>query len=217
MADRLIMIDAGHGGEDLGAQHNGAIESHINLELAMQLHFAMNHCGWPIRAELIRTGDDTLSLTERSMIAGDAADLVLSIHCNAMDALWPTSGLMAFHWPGNSAGLEISASIARAAPAWARHKRPVWAVAEGEQWLARARNVVGCYRPTCVLVECGFLTNAHDAEKLQTNAGQRSIVAAVLCGVARYLEVAPDDREREESPRLLVADAAEELVSDASE
>jgi N-acetylmuramoyl-L-alanine amidase len=79
----LVMIDPGHGGYDPGTQSSaGAMEKDLALQIATQLKTALEAHG--IRAELTRSSDVFISLSERTRIANSAgADLFVSIHLNS--------------------------------------------------------------------------------------------------------------------------------------
>jgi N-acetylmuramoyl-L-alanine amidase len=81
---RTVVIDPGHGGEDLGAQGpNGLLEKDIALAIARRLRAIMtNTLG--LQVFLTRDRDAEVSLDERTAIANNyKADLFLSIHANA--------------------------------------------------------------------------------------------------------------------------------------
>ncbi|MBM7633021.1 SH3 domain-containing protein [Geomicrobium sediminis] len=85
LAGRLIVVDAGHGAHDSGAQGNGLVEKTVNLEVSRELAQRLEGSG----AEVImtRTNDTFLSLSERANIANRAnADLFISVHANAFNS-----------------------------------------------------------------------------------------------------------------------------------
>lgn len=90
----VVVIDAGHGGNDPGAIGNGIQEKRINLEVALRLADRLRQMGFETR--LTRTDDRFLKLGERTELANDwHADVFVSLHCNALP-------------PGNQAqGIEI--------------------------------------------------------------------------------------------------------------
>jgi N-acetylmuramoyl-L-alanine amidase len=79
----LVVIDAGHGGEDRGAVGaHGLAEKDVTLALAQELAKRLRERG--IEAILTRSTDATLGLVDRTEIANRArADLFISIHANA--------------------------------------------------------------------------------------------------------------------------------------
>lgn len=79
---RTIMIDAGHGGRDPGAQGYGLTEKDVNLRMAFILGKILKDRGFKVI--YTRTSDVFLALEERTALANaKKADLFLSVHCNA--------------------------------------------------------------------------------------------------------------------------------------
>ena len=80
----LVIVDAGHGGEDPGAiGAKKTFEKHLVLQIAKKLKKYLD-AQPKIRAELTRTGDYYVPLRRRTQIAIDRdADLFLSIHADA--------------------------------------------------------------------------------------------------------------------------------------
>ncbi len=83
-ADRMVVIDPGHGGtEEPGAVYGGIYEKDLNLDIAMRLDKLLESKG--VNTFMIREDDSFVGLYERAEIANDLnAALFLSIHCNAM-------------------------------------------------------------------------------------------------------------------------------------
>jgi N-acetylmuramoyl-L-alanine amidase len=83
-AVRTIVIDPGHGGEELGAQGpRGALEKEITLAVSRRLR-TLIESRLGMRVFLTREDDRTISHDDRSAFANNhQADLFLSIHANA--------------------------------------------------------------------------------------------------------------------------------------
>jgi len=81
----VVMLDAGHGGHDAGAEHGGLRESDVNLDITMRVYalFAASQSG--IRAYLTRHDDSFVSMQDRAVMGNMSADLLVSIHNNAYD------------------------------------------------------------------------------------------------------------------------------------
>lgn len=81
---RIIVIDAGHGGEDPGAVGpNGTKEKDINLSIAHELNKIFKQ-DEDFEVILTRKDDTFIPLVDRTNIANENhADLFISIHCNA--------------------------------------------------------------------------------------------------------------------------------------
>lgn len=82
--DVFVAIDAGHGGEDPGAQGpHGVQEKQVVLRIARELARQIN-AREGMRAVLVRDGDYYLSLRKRMQVARKhGADLFVSIHADA--------------------------------------------------------------------------------------------------------------------------------------
>ncbi len=92
----LVMLDPGHGGYDPGTHSaSGIDEKTLALQIARRVKSALEARG--VRAELTRTGDDFISLPERTRLANRAhAKLFVSIHLNSSPDT-QTSGLEVFY------------------------------------------------------------------------------------------------------------------------
>ena len=84
LRDVIIAIDAGHGGEDPGAQgRNGTNEKEVVLAIARRLESLIKK-EHGMRAVMIRDGDYFLSLRQRTQKAREQqADFFVSIHADA--------------------------------------------------------------------------------------------------------------------------------------
>jgi len=80
---RTIVVDAGHGGHDVGAiGRAGLREKSVNLDVALRLRDLLEKEGF--RVIMTRDTDTFIPLGRRSQIANQAsADLFVSIHANA--------------------------------------------------------------------------------------------------------------------------------------
>jgi N-acetylmuramoyl-L-alanine amidase len=81
---RTVVIDPGHGGEELGAQGSrGTLEKDITLSVARRLR-TLIESRLGLRVFLTRDDDRTMSLDDRSAYANSQkADVFVSIHANA--------------------------------------------------------------------------------------------------------------------------------------
>jgi len=78
-----IVIDAGHGGHDPGAQGNGLNEAELTLDVAQRLQKLLAKQPG-VEVVMTRDSDVFIPLQERTAIANrEGADLFLSIHANA--------------------------------------------------------------------------------------------------------------------------------------
>jgi N-acetylmuramoyl-L-alanine amidase len=81
---RTVVVDAGHGGEEMGARGpQGTLEKDVTLGVARRLKAALE-ARLGVRVLLTRDADATVGLDERAAVANNnKADLFISLHANA--------------------------------------------------------------------------------------------------------------------------------------
>lgn len=80
-----VVIDAGHGGKDIGATDNGVKEKDINLKVAKRLEALIKKKMKDTNVVMTRDNDTYLTLQERADKANKAqGDLFISIHTNSV-------------------------------------------------------------------------------------------------------------------------------------
>lgn len=81
----VVVIDAGHGGEDVGAIGiNGQYEKDITLAISLELQKLLKKHFPKLKVVMTRSTDEFVELGTRTSIANKAkGDLFISIHCNA--------------------------------------------------------------------------------------------------------------------------------------
>lgn len=189
-----IIIDAGHGGVDGGATScTGALESAINLEIAIRLNDMLHLLG--LKTQMIRTTDisvytegNTISqkkvsdLKERVRIVNQTENsLLVSIHQNYYsDERY--SGAQVFFAPDNSSrelGRQLqSALVSHLNPGSRRQSKKADGI-----YLLRKINKPG------ILVECGFLSNPEEEAKLRNREYQLSLSCVIATSCSNYLSV----------------------------
>ena len=188
-----IVIDAGHGGEDGGATScRGVLESTYNLEISLRLNDLFHLLGYDTR--MIRTTDTSIytkgetiaqkkisDLKERVRIVNKTENaLLLSIHQNNFtDSRY--SGAQMFYSKDNAEGEKLAGVMQKQfvsllQPDNTRETKPV-----GDE-LYLLNNT----KNPAVMIECGFLSNPEEAQKLENEDYQRQVAFTVLTGISEY-------------------------------
>lgn len=99
----ILMIDPGHGGEDLGTYFGNVLEKTMNLDISLRLGKKLENDGYKV---LYTRQDDTpVGLRERSDLANEKdVTLFLSIHNNNMPDNANYKGTETLYCPGGSTG-----------------------------------------------------------------------------------------------------------------
>jgi len=110
---RIVMVDAGHGGEDTGARGpNGVREKDVTLAVARSLVDEINGMAG-MRALLTRNGDWFIPLKDRYRIAEKAkADVFISIHANSSKRRGSGSGTEVYFLSVRGASDQADADLA---------------------------------------------------------------------------------------------------------
>ena len=184
----VIVIDAGHGGRDGGAVgYDGTLEKELNLKIGTKLAELLRISGYNVvmtRSEdVMLTTDDTggsskmRDLKKRLEIASSYPDAVaVSIHCNKFP-LESCKGLQVYCSEGDTAK-RLAESIQESVKAALQpeNHRAVKEADSSIYLLARAKT-------PSVLIECGFLSNPEECEKLKDPEYQKALALAVLKGI----------------------------------
>ena len=189
-APPTLVIDAGHGGFDGGAiAVNGVKESDINLAIALKLQAAAAFCG--VETVMTRVDDsrrtDILSYSERedlvrrAEIANAVPNAVfVSIHQNYYPTTQPYGAQVLYADDERSARLgRITQS--NIVEGLQPENRRIAIPAPANLYLTA--NV----RCPAILVECGFLSNYNEMEKLMEDAYQTAMAAALLASCLQFL------------------------------
>ena len=176
-----IVIDAGHGGFDLGAHHFGKEEKEINLKTAHLLRKHLINKGF--RVVLTRSRDEYLPLKKRVEIANtNRCQALISIHYNS--AKNPQAqGIEVFYAKkGDGLRKKLSKSMANKVlqSALLLTKAKSRGVKEGNFCVIRDTKI------PAILIEGGFMTHEQERKKLQNDNYLNEIAKGIADGVEAY-------------------------------
>lgn len=180
-----VVVDSGHGGEDPGKIGvNGALEKDINLAIGKMLKEALEKEN--IQVVLTRDKDEMLAgsksedMKERVKIMNDTKPvLVVSVHQNSY-VTEQESGAQVFYYSNSEKGKVLALDLQENLKKMDTSNRRE-AKANDTYYILRHTEV-----PT-VIVECGFLSNWEEAEKLTTEVYQQELALAVCDGILQYI------------------------------
>lgn len=195
--ERVLIIDAGHGGEDGGAQSDkGVLESDVNLEIALRMEALARFCGVPTRmtrtsreidypAQLSKTAQrKAYDQKQRVELIHSTPNAVLiSIHQNKYPDPRPRGPQVLYAQGEDSKGLGELAHALLSQTLYPENRR-VAAPISREIYLMRAAQC------PAVLAECGFLSNPTEASLLVQPDYQTKIATVLLCAYLQYFEEA---------------------------
>ena len=191
-----IILDAGHGGEDGGAVGaDGTMEKDINLSIAKKLQQLLLVSGFNVR--MIRDSDVSIysdgmetikekkvsDLKNRLNIANESENnILISIHQNK----FPQSqynGTQVFYSENNPGSKELAENIRESVIGFLQpeNKRETKPATKDIYILYNCKNVA-------VMVECGFLSNNAELQKLKDETYQDEMAFSIYCGFLEYIK-----------------------------
>lgn len=190
--ESYILIDAGHGGADGGAvAADGTLEKDINLAIARPVADLLRVFGYTVKTTretdvsihddgVVGLKDQKVSDIHNRLALVEASKVAISIHQNQFSES-RYFGAQVFYAPKHPSGEGIGKAIRESI---ITHLQP-----ENTRPLKKGSSDVYLMKhatvPT-VLVECGFLSNPAEREKLKTEEYQRQMAFAIAVGVLHY-------------------------------
>ena len=191
----VIIIDAGHGGEDGGAVGiDGTAEKDLNLSISLKLNEILSAMGYQTR--MVRTTDTSIhnadadsvrerkvsDIHNRAAIMNEYENCIyVSIHQNKYSgsSIW---GAQTFYSPNNEESKELAQLIQASI---ANNVQP-----DNKRVIKQSgTNIYVLYNATkpAVMVECGFVSNANELEQLKDEEYQNKMAFAISNGIINYL------------------------------
>ena len=202
----VVVLDAGHGGRDGGTAAGQSLEKDLNMKV---VHLVAEQLrAKRVRVVFTRQGDSSKSLRHRVDTANEyPSALFVSIHHNASTSAKPE-------------GIETYYTQDKPASAVSR-QRTIFDVKTGSQFVDRRGELLAheIQSASCgmtqavdrgikngtmaltrlvscpsVLVECGFLSNARERERLQNSDYRKKLSVGISRGVLAFLGNVESDR-----------------------
>ena len=181
MGTYLFVLDAGHGGKDPGTISGSIYEKDINLQIVLYLKEELERLG--ARVILTRDGDYDLATPNAfrrkksdfdhriSLINNSKADYYLSIHLNYLDDS-SYYGPQVFYSTVNDKNKDIALKLQKELNSYLGTNREI----------KKISNTIYMYQRLTVpgvLIECGFLSNKNEREKLTNDKYLREYAKVV--------------------------------------
>lgn len=182
---KCVVVDPGHGGFDPGkVAGDGVTEKTINLAIAEKLKGFLEQGGAVVIST--RTEDDSLSENKRGDLKSRAdianaenVDMFISIHQNSFPQAG-AKGAQVFYYKSSAEGKRLAESI---------QSRLREVVDMNNTRVAKSNTayyVLKEIKVPSVIVECGFLSNSVEHDKLMSSEYQEKLAWAIYMGILDY-------------------------------
>lgn len=205
--EMLVVIDAGHGGEDPGAVKGNAKEKDLNLAMALKLEKLLKEKN--IKTFMLRQDDTFVGLYDRPYIANALnATMFICIHNNYIDST-SVSGTETLYYPEKNGDPSFTGEkLAKMVQDSLISKLKT----VNRKTVERPGLVVLKYtKMPAILAEIGFLSNAKELKNLQDSAFQQKTAEALEEAIIKGLEKISAEKkikqpEEEQKDEVIVLD-----------
>ena len=171
-----VVIDAGHGGTDVGATRNGVYEKYITMDVAKLVEKLLTAQGYGVL--MTRSDDSYVSLQDRVAFSEEyAPDIFVSIHVNSSTSSAP-NGIETHYYHQES--IPLAQSI---------HSSMVSSIRANDRGTFKSKfYVINHTTAPAVLVEIGFLSNTAERGQLCTADRKQTTAKAIVEGINNYFK-----------------------------
>ncbi len=189
-----VIIDAGHGGFDGGASaHDGTVEKDINLQISQKVCALLKFNGYDVimtRDSDTGTEDDESEviakrkksdLSNRLQIMKENEDAIyVSVHLNKFTTS-AANGAQVFYTKNYSEAYNLANCVQSSIKSLIQPQNSR-VVKQGTDSTFLLKNAA----VPAIIVECGFLSNKQELEKLKNEDYQSQMAFAIVCGIMDF-------------------------------
>ena len=172
---KLVVVDAGHGGKDVGATREGVYEKNMTLSIALKVRDALQKLGYQV--VMTHATDKFLELSEITGITNKVKpDVFVSVHINSSTN--PSiHGIETYFFTPQSRAL-----------ADAVHQQMVSRINAPDRYVRSARFYVIRHTDVpAILCETGYISNTTERNELLSAERQQATADAIARGVTYFL------------------------------
>ena len=179
--DKVLVLDAGHGGMDPGTNGNGLKEKDLNLSILQKAYEKLQQTD-KVKVYVTRIDDTYPENTARAEMANDIADVFLSIHMNSASPNPTPNGTEALFITHET---DVAGKLTSQTVATVVLKNVVNALGTNNRGLKydteEQKNLIVLNRTTvpAVIIETLFLSNPGDAKKISDQQYQQKVAEAI--------------------------------------
>ena len=173
---KLVVIDPGHGGSDVGCTRNGLYEKNITLDVSKRTEELLKKMGYDV--VMTRDNDKTVSLQERVEISENVSPVIfVSIHVNSSNIESP-NGIETHYYKDNS--LQLAKTV---------HASMLNNINANNRGLFKSKfYVINHTTAPAILVEIGFISNSAERAQLVSDSRKQATAKAIAEGIDDYLK-----------------------------
>ncbi len=178
----VVVLDAGHGGVDKGTSYKNMYEKDLTLKIVKYTEACLKNKGYKVI--LTRSSDELIPLKEiGNKVNESEANVFVSIHVNSLKDI-KFKGITTLYYDVEGKQKEERIKLASIIEK---------EVVKSDKWENKGIKkqsiaILRYSKMPCALVECGFITNAEDRDKLNNDEVLKRLSKNISNGIITYLE-----------------------------
>lgn len=181
---KIVVLDAGHGGQDPGASANGLTEKTINLDIMLRVYNLLAKDD-NIKVYATRVDDTYPTNISRAQMGNEVGDLFISIHQNSAtsSSAKGTEVLYTVH------ATDVAGKLTSQIAAQYVQNSLVNALGTTNRGIKNRADLIVLNQTTvpAILLEIGFLTNQDDANLLKNEDSKNVIANAIYSAIVAMM------------------------------
>jgi N-acetylmuramoyl-L-alanine amidase len=191
LSGRVVMLDPGHGGDDLGACGHGLAEAEVSYDLATRIEGRLGVLG--AQTLLTRGPDHCPDDQQRAGLANETdADLLISLHTDAALQALP-NGVATHFYGAETPSRVVSSAVGERLAGLIQGEIVARTDLLDCRIHPKAWQLLRMTRMPAVRVDLGYITNEGDAARLGSPDFRDAVAEAVVAAVQRLHLPADDD------------------------
>jgi N-acetylmuramoyl-L-alanine amidase len=188
---RRVVLDPGHGGDDLGACAHDLAEADLVYDLATRVEGRLGALG--VDTLLTRGPDSSPDDEDRARFANDTdADLLVSLHTDAALSAHP-SGVATYYYGASLQERQVRSVVGERLATLIQRELVARTDLQDCRTHPKAWTLLRLTRMPAVRVDVGYVTSTRDASRLADADFRDTLAEAIVAAVQRlYL---PEDRD----------------------
>lgn len=198
VADKVVVLDPGHGSADPGVVEGALSENVIAGDLATRIEGRLAAIGVQVLLTRSPEGEGARDESERAAFCNqNGADLVVSLHVDASPS--PHATGCATYYFGDTVAGQGSALGARMAE-MVQTEITARTDLTDLRYHAKSWDLLRMTKMPAVRVECGYISSPHDASRLADPAFRDAVAEGIAAAVVRFFAPVPAEVVLEAPP-----------------
>jgi len=191
LAGRIVLLDPGHGGDDLGVCGHDLAESEVVFDLVNRVEGRLGPLG--VQTLLTRGPDNCPDDVQRAVFANETgADVLISLHTDAATSAGPC-GVATYYYGAELPTGKVSSAVGERLAALVQGEIVARTDLVDGRTHPKAWQLLRMTRMPAIRIDLGYLSNEADAARLVAAEFRDTVAEAIVTAVQRLYLPAEHD------------------------